>query len=343
MCAVPGATRISRRSFLIMTAALAACKPEAELLKFSGPAMGTTYNVAAVDHEGDADRAALDLAIRAALAEVDQVMSNWNPASEISRVNARAWGEAIPLSPELAHVMAGASAVHRASEGRFDVTAGPLIDLWGFGADGGAPRVPDDDAIAAAMARSGQDRVLSLEDGALRKTTPGPEIYLAAIGKGYGVDRVAAALRGFGLGDFMVEIGGDLYAAGDNASGAPWRIGIESPAPAARDLQKIVGLSGLGMATSGDYRNFFEADGAHYSHIIDPMTGRPITHSTVSATVLTEDAMMADAWATAMLVLGSERGLAIAEKQELAVYFIDRDDDSQFSATASSRFSRLEA
>lgn len=339
---MPGTIEFSRRSFLIMTAALAACKPGVDVLRLSGHTMGTTYNVTALT-TGGVDREELAAAIETALAEVNDQMSNWDSASEISRINAQAGDDAITLSPALAHVMDGASVVHRASDGKFDVTVGPLIDLWGFGADGTTPHMPDDASIATAMSRIGQERVLVQDGKALRKTAPGAEIYLAAIGKGYGVDRAVEALRSFGLSDFLLEIGGDLYASGHNADGAPWQIGIESPVAGARDLQKVIGVSGLGMATSGDYRNFFETGGTRYSHVIDPTSGRPIAHATVSATVLTEDAMMADAWATAMLVLGSERGMAIAEAQDLAVLFIDRDGASGFKTAASSRFLPLEA
>lgn len=335
--------RMSRRSFLALSAALAACRPGAEPLRFSGPTMGTTYNVIAIASGLDINREDLGRAIDTTLAEVNTRMSNWDPASEISRVNAHTGSDPIRLSPELAHVMAGADSVHRASDGVFDVTVGPLIDLWGFGAAATPPHRPDDAAIAAALARGGQGDALSLKGNLLRKMVPGTEIYLSAIAKGYGVDRVAQTMRRFGLTDFMVEIGGDLYTAGRNAEGAPWQIGIETPTAGERGLQQVIGVSDLGMATSGDYRNFFEADGVRYSHIIDPTTGHPITHDTVSTTVLTGDAMMADAWATAMLVLGRARGLKIAETQDLAVLFIDRDGDSQFTTAASSRFAALKA
>lgn len=338
-----GTMKFTRRSFLIMTtAALAACKPGQEILKFSGDTMGTRYNIVAVSSGQKLDRDALQGAIDAALAEVDTQMSNWNAGSEISRINAAATGEAQRLSPALAHVMAGAQSVHQASDGRFDVTVGPLIDLWGFGADGAMPHIPADADIADAMTRAGQSDVLAISGDTLTKTAPGAGIYLAAIGKGYGVDRVADTLRAHGLKDFMVEIGGDLYTAGLNPEGMSWQIGIETPVAGQRGLYDVVNVSGLGMATSGDYRNFFEDAGQRYSHIIDPARGRPILHDTVSATVLTEDAMLADAWATAMLVLGRERGLEIAEANDLAVVFIDRAGDA-FVTAQSSRYAALQA
>lgn len=338
-----GITTLSRRSFLILsTAALAACNFEDEVLKFTGKTMGTQYHVVALRGGKAVDREALAAAIDSALADVTVEMSNWDAASEISRVNA-AGTETMRLSPALADLMANANAVHRASDGRFDVTVGPLIDLWGFGAAGVAPHVPADAEIAEALALTGQTRVLTLEGDKLSKSVAGAEIYLPAIGKGHGVDRVAAAVRSFGIENFMVEIGGDLYTAGHNADGTPWHIGIESPVAGARSVYDVVDVSNLGMATSGDYRNFFEADGTRYSHIIDPTTGRPITHNTVSASVLTENAMLADAWSTAMLVLGREVGLEIAEEQDLAVVFIDHDGTDGYKTTQSSRFTALQA
>jgi len=339
---VPGQMTISRRSFLVMTVALAACKPGSDILRFSGATMGTTYNVTAIDHGRNTDREGLSRGIEAALAQVNREMSNWDAGSEIARLNAAAPGEAVAVSPALHRVLAGAQSVHRASDGRFDVTVGPLVDLWGFGAGAAQPRVPDEAEIAQAMGRVGQDRALTLGNGTVRKADAGAEVYLSAIGKGHGVDRVADVLRAAGLRDFMVEIGGDIYASGVNGDGAPWRIGVESPLPGLTDVARVLGVSGLGMATSGDYRNFFEAGGRRYSHIIDPATGRPISHSTVSATVLTEDAMLADAWATAMLTLGHARGLEIAEAEGLAVLFIEASD-SGFVTHESSRLAALSA
>lgn len=337
-----GLTKLSRRSFLVMTAAtLAACKAEDEVLRFSGLTMGTQYNVVVVPGGKRLDRDEVGAAIDIALAAVNAEMSNWSASSEISRVNA-AGADAITLSPALAGVLEAAQAVHLASDGRFDVTVGPLIDLWGFGAGAAQPHVPADADIAAALGRTGQGRALTLDGQILQKTVPEAEIYLSAIGKGHGVDRVAEAIRSFGVSDFMVEIGGDLYAAGRNPAGTPWQIGIESPVAGDRALHQVADVTNAGMATSGDYRNFFEADGQRYSHIIDPATGRPILHSTVSATVVTGNAMLADAWATALLVLGRERGLEIAEAEGLAVAFIERGPDG-FVTTQSSLYGAAQA
>jgi thiamine biosynthesis lipoprotein len=292
--------------------------------RLSGETMGTTYHVTAIGD--DLDPAALGVAIEQALAAVNASMSSWDPNSEVSRFSAMDHAGPMPISDAFATVMTAAMQVHEQSEGRFDVTLGPLIDLWGFGPRAPEDEPPPDDAIAKALAEVGQSRLLSLDGPAktLAKANAGVGVNLSAIAKGYGADAVAASLRAAGVERYMVEIGGDLVTRGVNAEGAPWRIGVESPTPGAGVVQLVVPVSDRGMATSGDYRNYFEADGVRYSHILDPTTGRPITHRTSSVTVVAENAMLADAWATAMLALGEVDGLRIAEARDLAVFFISR-------------------
>jgi len=345
---VPDRFQISRRNILIMPACLAvlgACSSEKSVLKLSGLTMGTSYSVIAIDHTGEAKEDQLKQAIEKALKQVDDHLSNWNPASEISGFNASRSLDPVSMSPALAEVMQAAQAIHQASDGQFDVTLGPLIQLWGFGSKSKQNKTPTDDAVNAALQASGQNRTLKVSGNTLKKQLPETEIYLAAIGKGYGVDVIARVIESFGIKDYMVEIGGDLYASGKNPDGQSWKIGVETPDAHDRTVEKIINLSNLGMATSGDYRNYFEKDGVRYSHILDARTGRPITHKTASVTVLTENAMLADAWATAMLVLGRERGLKIANKRDLAVLFIERGASSshtKFKATPSARFSELQ-
>ncbi|MEE2944842.1 MAG: FAD:protein FMN transferase [Pseudomonadota bacterium] len=338
--------KLSRRSFLVMPIALAACKKGWSILNITGLTMGTNYSVAAVDHSKSVDQGELKTAIENSLQLVNAQMSNWDANSEISRFNASASTAPVAVSNELATVMQAAQDVHVASEGRFDVAIGDLIDLWGFGSGATRTATPSDEEIAAVLENTGHSNSLRVAGGTLQKLQPEAEIYLSAIGKGFGVDQVARTIESFGIKDYMIEIGGDLYTAGLNPEGMPWQIGIETPVAYDRGVQQVVSVSNLGMATSGDYRNYFEQDGVRYSHILDGTTGRPVTHKTASVTVLTENAMLADAWATAMLVLGTERGLQIADEQDLAVLFIDRDVDSAqngFISTASKRFAQLQA
>ena len=341
---------MARAALIGVALLLAACKSEPTELRIEGETMGTTYHIVALDAGDDLEGAEVKTAVEAALVKVNAQMSNWDPDSEVSKFDARQDTAPVEISPELAKVMAAAAEVNHLSEGQFDVTLGPLIELWGFGARTPETPHPSDAAITAALAEVGQDKVLVLDmqsdPPTLAKTRPGANVYLAAIAKGYGVDVVGQTLHDLGLTDYMVEIGGELVTAGHNLQGKPWQIGIERPDAGDRSVQEVVALSGLGMATSGDYRNYFEQDGVRYSHIIDARTGRPVTHATASVTVLADTAMMADAWATALLALGQERGLPIAEAQGLAVLFIARDaqaGDNGFTTTATTRFQELQA
>ena len=336
-------TSFSRRAFLVMPLALAACYNRKQVIEIAGFSMGTSYKVVAVDHNNPLREAEVDAAVSTALADVNRALSNWDSGSEISRLNAAPGGRATQMSPLLSDVMQTAAQVNRDSAGRFDTTLGPLIELWGFGAPG-EQAMPTDADIARARAQSGHENTLLIADGALQKTRGDTQIYLAGIGKGYGADRVGRALESLGVEDYLVEIGGDLYASGRNPDGLPWQIGIESPNALDRSVLGVVGVSGLGLASSGDYRNYFEHDGQRYSHLIDPATGRPVDHTTASATVLAKSAMLADAWSTAMLILGRERGLEIANRHDIAVQFVDREPTAAgqtFKTYNSPSFARL--
>ncbi len=338
-------TRLSRRSFIFMTLALAACKRGAADLLLSGQTMGTTYTIVAVEPRTGLDQEALKAAVDDALADVDQKMSNWNSASEISQINEMPADTTHLLSADMLTLVQAANDVHNASDGQFDLTLGPLIDLWGFGAQQPTGRIPKNGEVAAEMQSVGQSSTIKLGAKTLTKSHDNTQMYLSAIGKGFGVDRLGETLRAFGVTDFMVEIGGDIITSGQNAEGMPWQIAIETPDARQRSFLKVLGVSNLGMATSGDYRNYFEHDGIRYSHILDAKTGRPVTHTTASVTVLTHNAMLADAWATALLVLGREHGMEFAKRQNLAALFIDRDTSSgkmRFETYATDQFASIQ-
>jgi thiamine biosynthesis lipoprotein len=329
-----------------MPLVLAACKSRADIIEMSGLTMGTTYNVSVVDAPSSVTHSDVRNAIDTALTTVNQQMSNWDPASELSRFNAQSSTDAFSISPELAEVMTAAETVHLASSGGFDTTLGPLIELWGFGAHNKTQNRPSDIEIQAAQTKAGHANTLRVASGSLQKSQADTQVYLAAIGKGYGADLVGRALNALGLRNYMVEIGGDLLAVGHNAAGQPWQIGVETPTAGTRGVLDVVAVSNVGLASSGDYRNYFEQDGQRFSHVIDPRTGRPIKHHTAGTTVLAENAMLADAWATAFLVLGQEEGLALAEAQGLAVQFTQRDfnaDTLAFTTTSSTQFKALTA
>ena len=311
------------------------------VLALSGSTMGTSYSVQVADPPPSIDGAALQRRIDALLADVNGLMSTYQPDSELSRFNSSRSTDWFPVSAELARVVDQAQAVNAASNGAFDVTVGPLVNLWGFGPDLKADQLPTQPEIDAALANTGHDKLqVRLDPPALRKALPDLYVDLSAIAKGYGVDRVAELLAGEGIANALVEIGGELNGRGHNGRGEPWRIAVERPDPGARSVFRVVPLRDMGMATSGDYRNFFTLDGKRYSHTIDPTTGRPVVHSLASVTVLAESSMQADAWATALLVLGPELGFDLAQARGMAALLISHDGE-RLSARSTEEFNAV--
>ncbi|MFW5724231.1 MAG: FAD:protein FMN transferase [Halochromatium sp.] len=311
---------------LCLLLVLVGCGRESEprVLALRGSTMGTSYSVQIVAPPAELDRDALAAAIDARLADINRRMSTYQPSSELSRFNHSQTTDWFLVSPELVAVVAAARAVSAASAGAFDVTVGPLVNLWGFGPTPSADDLPTAGDLQAARARVGWRQLeVQSQPPALRKSRPDLSVDLSAIAKGYAVDRLAELVEAHDLEDYLVEIGGELRGRGVNGRGEPWRIAIERPEASRRAVFEVVALRDIGMATSGDYRNFVEIDGKRYSHTIDPATGRPVDHRLASVTVLADDCMQADAWATALLVLGPERGLELAEQLGLAALFIE--------------------
>lgn len=314
---------------------------EPVLVQWTGATMGTTYQVKLVAPGLDADaRADLTAAGEARLERVDALMSNWRPDSELSRFNARTEPEPARLDPQTLGVLALAEEVSRASGGGFDVTVAPLVRAWGFGADAaGTPPAPGE--LAALRERVGHGLLeIDRERGTVRKLRPDVEVDLSAIAKGHGVDELARLLLERGHRDFLVEIGGELRAHGLRPDGTPWRVAIEQPDARDRAIHRVIPLRDRAMATSGDYRNYYERDGRRISHTIDPRTGRPIEHGLASVTVVAPEAVVADAWATALQVLGPRDGPELARSRGLAVWFIAREDDG-FRAFGTDAFAAL--
>jgi thiamine biosynthesis lipoprotein len=233
------------------------------------------------------------------------------------------------VPPTLATVVEAAAQLSRESAGAFDVTVGPLVNLWGFGpqSDTATPTAPGDDAIARARQRVGFDKLdVRLDPPALRKRA---DVYvdLSAIAKGHGVDRVTERLLGAGCSDLLVDVGGEVRGIGRSANGRIWRVGVETPDPGQLGgIERVIVLDDVAAATSGDYRNYREVDGQRFSHTIDPRSGRPAAHALASVTVLHPSAMWADGYATALDVLGPEAGFELAERLELPALFIVRQD-----------------
>jgi len=300
-------------------------RPEAHI---TGATMGTTYSVRIVDPPSDMVVDEITRSIERALEDVNRRMSTWLDDSEVSRFNAAPAGEWFPVSEDTAALVAMAGAVGRMSDGALDITVGPVVDLWGFGPDPIRVTPPGEAEIAAALARVDRTALESREEPpALRKGVASLAIDLSAIAKGHAVDRVAAVLEQAEIGNYLIEVGGELRVAGHNRRGEPWTVAIEDPLAVGRAVHRVLNVSDTAIATSGDYRNFFEYEGTRYSHTIDPRTGWPVSHDLVSVTVLDESAALADALATALLVLGPESGGELAERSGVAAYFLVRSGD----------------
>jgi len=297
--------------------------------------MGTDFTVRIRGLSIEEQQAAAD-AVRVALDDVDDRMSTWKSDSELSRLNRARVGEAVPLSPPLRDVLRVAREVHDASGGAFDVTVGPAVDAWGFGpSDPEAP--PSEPEVAQLMERIGMDLLVVTGDTASR-TRADLSVDLSAVAKGYAVDRVLAALADLGHHASMVEVGGEIRVGGGDQ---PWRIAIERPDPRRRQVARVLSLQDISLATSGDYRNVRRTGDGWVSHTIDPRTARPVTHGLASVSVLAVDCARADAWATALNVLGPKEGLALARELELAALLTWRDVDGGMVSAETPAFTHL--
>lgn len=311
-----------------MLLALSACEDpayERPIQELVGSTMGTTFSVKVVAPPGELDLAELRQDIESTLESINNTMSTYRDDSELAQFNASSDVDWIEVSADLCGAVEAAQVVSQFTDGAFDVTVGPLVNLWGFGPSGAVQEPPSNEQVAAAMANTGYTKLhVDCAVPALRKETAGVYVDLSAFAKGHGVDSVAGLLDDRALPHYLVEIGGELRMRGTNAKGENWAIAIETPMRTARTVQSVVRLTNTAMATSGDYRNYFEHDGRHYSHTIDPRTGYPVTHNGASVTVIAESAAFADAAATALLVLGPDDGLKLAEQESIAAFFLLR-------------------
>lgn len=293
--------------------------------------MGTSYLVKIFDPPSglpDDWKVQIDRELR----RVNDQMSTYLESSELSRFNASDSTDWFEVSPETALVVAKALEIHRLSNGAFEITVAPLVNAWSFGPGKRTLAPPTPEQIAELLQRVGSQH-LSVRDEppAIRKARPDVSIDLSAIAKGHGVDRLITLLAGWGVKHAFVEIGGEVRVIGDKA-GEPWRVGVQQPDVAGEVVAKALPLRDRSIATSGDYRNFFEFEGQRYSHTLDPRTGKPIRHATASVSVIADDCMTADAWATAINVLGPEEGARIGRELGLDVLMMVRQADGQLAS-----------
>lgn len=297
-----------------------------EVQASSGLAQGTTYTIQWWS-ERAVNRAALEAALTEELEVVDELLSNYRPDSAIEQFNAAHSTARTSLPPELVRLLRIASEVHGASGGCFDPTVRPLVRLWGF--DGDEPHVPAPSDVAALRGRLGLDKLAIVDDTTVQRSVPELELDMSSIGQGYTVARLARVVEGFGIHDYLVEIGGELAARGSKPDGVAWRIGIEDPTPDGGVAEPLTMPTDRTTAviTSGTYRHFFEDGDRAYSHILDPRTAAPVDHELLAVTVIGPDPTLAATWATALLCLGPAEGMTTADREGIAAVLAVRTDD----------------
>ena len=293
----------------------AGCDGKREQL-IQGRTMGTTYHIKIVTDYFQSV-SGLKEKIEKRLGDINAAMSTYQKDSEISRFNEfNQTGKKFKISEDFYQVMKTAQAIHRLSDGAWDGTVNPLVDLWGFGREGLKNKIPPENEISALLADIGFENIEIQEPGVLIKKSASLTLDLSSIAKGYGVDQVADTVRKEGFQNFLVEIGGEVFASGTTKDGNVWRIGINRPQTDAAfdDVYKVVNLHNRAFATSGDYRNFFVVEDVRYSHIIDPRTGYPISNGVVSVTIIADTCTFADGLATAIMVMNPVKGLDLINR-----------------------------
>lgn len=302
------------------------CDQQAHKLQqtvFSGPIMGTDYRITLI-HESGADIKAVEAEVLLAMQRVNQSMSNYIESSEVSVFNAAGALQQQTLSEGFRAVVAESLDISKRSQGAFDVTVGELVNLWGFGPDGSITKSPSEAKIEALRDSIGYQK-LKLEGNRLSKSHAELKINVSAIAKGYAVDQVAETLKKLSFNRFLVNIGGELRAAGRSLSGELWRVGIEKP-HVLGGIHRVAVLDNQSIATSGDYRNYLIIDGQQFSHTIDPKTLKPVLHKLALSSVISDQASTADALATALMAMGDVRAVDFVERERIAAYLLIRGD-----------------
>lgn len=328
---------------LVGLAFLVSCtqQKEAEIqpVLLQGKTMGTTFHIKFFSNSEQLNQNNLYQAVVDELARINSLMSTYDPNSELSKINQSKAGELNVLSEDNQIVLKEALRISELSGGAFDVTVGPLVNLWGFGPDGRITKQPSQKDVDSIGTVVGNDK-FALTSNTLVKHQDKTYIDFSSIAKGYAVDQLAELLEAEQISNYLVEVGGEMRLSGKKPSGQAWTVAVEKPVVNRREAQLIFSPGNMGMATSGDYRNYFEQDGQRFSHTIDPNTAKPIDHKLASVTVLHESAMTADALATAINVMGPVKGIELAEEKQLAVYLLIKTDDG-FAEVLSTEFRKV--
>ncbi|WP_426417842.1 FAD:protein FMN transferase [Aestuariirhabdus sp. LZHN29] len=299
---------------------------EPELYGFDGLTMGTTYHVKYVALS-NIDEPAVRKVTEQALGDVDRRMSTYRSDSELMQFNVLPAESRFEVSADLIELIQVSHYLARISDGAFDVTVGPLVNLWGFGPDKRPIKKPSVSEITDARQNVGYQYLNVDADSSVLIKQRALFVDLSSIAKGYGVDRVAAEIEALGIASYLVEVGGEVRMKGTKPNGASWRIGVEKPTVDERTASFVISAENQGIATSGDYRNYFEVDGKRYSHTIDPRSGYPIDHKLVSVTVVDDSTALADGLATMFMALGPQEGMKVALKENISALFIEKSEN----------------
>jgi thiamine biosynthesis lipoprotein len=323
-----------------LSVAWAGCEPPLSVTGFSGATMGTTYRVLLETSVSATDTVALGAVIEGELARINRVMSTYDASSDVSRFGGVVGTEPVPVDAMLLEVLEAALEVCAGSGGAFDPTVAPLVDAWGFGPLDAPP--PDSTLVSVLMERVGcAGLVVDRDAGTVAKKNPLARIDLSGIAKGFAAERIGQELLALGYTSVLVDVGGELRAVGTHRNGRPWRAALEGPGETVPGPMSAIDLQDEAVATSGDFRNYYEFMGRVYAHIIDPRTGYPVPYRGFSVSVVHPDATRADAWATALAVLGPEAGFDLAEREGLAALFTWRSPEGVQSRVTSRLEGRL--
>ncbi|MGF6109439.1 thiamine biosynthesis lipoprotein [Pseudomonas frederiksbergensis] len=309
---------------MVLCVALSGCGNGDSMESFGGPTMGSTYSIKYVRTEGLPAPKDVQVEVEKILADVDRQMSTYRSDSDIERFNDLPANRCQTMPAPILELVRVGEQLSLLSEGSYDLTVEPLMNLWGFGPQAREEKVPSAEALAEVMRRVGHTH-LRIDGDQLCKDAA-VEVDFNSIAAGYSVDTIAARLEAMGIHDYLVEATGELKAAGKKLDGSAWKIALEEPRDDQQVAERIINVDGYGVSTSGDYRNYFEQNGRRYSHTVDARTGVPITHNLASVTVINPSTLMADGLSTLLLILGPERGWDYAQKHNIGAFFVIRAD-----------------
>ena len=324
--------------FMVLCVALSGCGNGDSMESLSGPTMGSTYSIKYVRKSDSPAPKQVQTEVEKILAEVDRQMSTYRSDSDIERFNALSANSCQTMPAPVLELVRAAEQLSRQSEGSYDLTVEPLLNLWGFGPQARDEKVPTAEALAEVMQRVGYSHLRISGDQLCKDAAV--EVDFNSIAAGYAVDTIAAKLQSLGIHNYLAEVTGELKAAGRKLDGSAWKIALEEPRDDQQVAQRIINVDGYGVSTSGDYRNYFEQNGRRYSHTFDARSGAPITHNLASVTVINPSTLMADGLSTLLLILGPERGWDYAQKHQIGAFFVIRADTG-FVTRTSPEFERL--